>query len=574
MEMMRMKRVLTIFLLVGAMVALAGCEEPLGPKSNKGLRLEASTVSNSLATKTSYSDYFQELGENRYLQRINWTAGDHVRVFSENTDEVARATGLKPEGGYVFSTGNDKDYYDYIISNELTDDTFKHTAKLSTQGTEIGLAWTDKPSATAKVFGVFPEGTSERFNNDQLLAGFYDLTIPDEQSLSKGSPITEGTLTITPFSPDMSHAYMVAKPTPFETAEDGTPMAHLEFYPIFNAFEIQLQGADESETVIQSVTLSSTSSNLTGNYKYRYRDRNSNGDFTNWNTNKLSGLNREIGPKDSGIDYTGKNGSSITVTLPANTVISDKKAVAVTILTLPGKNTDTQNGVWLTDLTLTVKLGNGQEKSLALNYNNAPIKFNSFQKARITGLAMKGGAEWKLQVDALRWTLYEKETTFSQNIQSSPFRISNAKETGNNYYPAGTREYQVRTLDMDGGKTFFEVEFTPQAPLGGYWQLIPESHGGMGTAAFKVELWDEENDRPAGADLKGHIMNQPVKFHVTSNVTDAQRTEDHAIIIKAIFSTSITFDENSTFSADSEIQDVHRDGSFSYWRFVIPQKIN
>lgn len=69
-------------------------------------------------------------------------------------------------------------------------------------------------------------------------------------------------------------------------------------------------------------------------------------------------------------------------------------------------------------------------------------------------------------------------------------------------------------------------------------------------------------------------MNQDVMFHVTSNVTDAQRTEDHAIIIKAIFSTSITFDENSTFSADSEVQDVHRDGSFSYWRFVIPQKIN
>lgn len=170
----------------------------------------------------------------------------------------------------------------------------------------------------------------------------------------------------------------------------------------------------------------------------------------------------------------------------------------------------------------------------------------------------------------------KKETSFSQNIQASPFEISNATETGNNYYPGpeGPRQYQVRTLDMDGGKTFFEVKFTPQAPLGGYWQLIPESNGGIGTAAFQVEIWDDDEDQPVGTDLRGHIMNQPVKFHVKSIVTDAQRTEDHAIIIKAIFSTSITFDENSTFSADSEIQDVHKDGSFSYWRFVIPQKIN
>ena len=77
-----------------------------------------------------------------------------------------------------------------------------------------------------------------------------------------------------------------------------------------------------------------------------------------------------------------------------------------------------------------------------------------------------------------------------------------------------------------------------------------------------------------GAENLCQIMQKTVTLHITSNVTDEQRTEDHAIIIKAIFSTSITFDENSTFSADSEVQDVHRDGSFSYWRFVIPQKIN
>ena len=210
---------------------------------------------------------------------------------------------------------------------------------------------------------------------------------------------------------------------------------------------------------------------------------------------------------------------------------------------------------------------------------------------------MEGGLVWKLQVNALPWQKVEKETTFSQNIQAKAFAISNCTENkaswswensgewNNNYYPSGTKNYQNRTLHMqkdygttvvDGvpvpNKPYFEVKFTPMAPMGGYWQLIPESNSGMGTAAFKVEVWNEESG--GSSDLKGHIMNQPVTLRITSNVTDDQRTEDHAIIIKGIFSTSVSFDENSTFSADSEIQDAHKDGSFSYWRFVIPAKTN
>ena len=202
-------------------------------------------------------------------------------------------------------------------------------------------------------------------------------------------------------------------------------------------------------------------------------------------------------------------------------------------------------------------------------------KFEPGKKYRINLLKLGGTWKYKINLDpnARPWDLVEESTTFSQNIQATPFDIKNAKETGNNYYPAGTKDYQVRTLDIDNGKTFFEVTFEPSAPLGGYWQLIPESNGGLGAAAFKVEVWDKK-DNIGSSDLKGQIMNQPVTLHITSIVTDDQRTEDHAIIIKSIFSTSATFDENSTFSADSEIQDVHRDGSFSYWRFVIPAKNN
>lgn len=579
-----MKRTTTVLmmLLAGIIVLLAGCQEPFDSKTTNGLRIKVSTVSNDLSTKTVYS------GETvNGFERIDWKAGDGVRIFSEDINQVANATGVKPTGGYVYAEGDAKYYHDYTIASDGTpreNEKYMSDSSLKSEGEGVGLVWVNDPTATAKVYGIYPTGTSERFSSDQIFAGFRDLTIPVDQNWAAADPNVVDGITITPIMPDMANAYMVAKPTKFKNETDNTgnkiPTVNLEFYPIFNAFEIQLQGVanNESEIALKSVTLSSSSSNLTGDYKYRYLDRNSTGgELTNWNSSKVSGLNRENGPKDSGIDYTGNNGKSVTVTFSNGTVISNKKAIKFTILTLPGKNTDSSSGSWLTDMTLTVTYANGQSKSLALNQNDSPIKFKSFHKARITGLAMKGGAEWKLQVDALPWTLYEKETTFSQNIQSTAFTILNAKETGNNYYPdATTRTYQNRTLDVKNNKTFFEVTFTPQAPLGGYWQLIPQTppddpNAGLGVAAFSVVVWDKE---VGSSDLKGHIMNQPVTLRIISNVTDDQRDVDHAIIIKAIFSTSASFDENSTFSADSEIQDVHRDGSFSYWRFVIPAKTN
>lgn len=590
-----MKRTTTVLmmLLAGMIVLLAGCQEPFDSKTTNGLRIKVSTVSNDLSTKTVYS------GETvNGFERIDWKAGDGVRIFSEDINQVANATGVKPTGGYVYAEGDAKYYHDYTIASNGTpreNEKYMSDSSLKSEGEGVGLVWVNDPTATAKVYGIYPTGTSERFSSDQIFAGFRDLTIPVDQNWAAADPNVVDGITITPIMPDMANAYMVAKPTKFKNETDNTgnkiPTVNLEFYPIFNAFEIQLQGVanNESEIALKSVTLSSSSSNLTGDYKYRYLDRNSTGgELTNWNSSKVSGLNRENGPKDSGIDYTGNNGKSVTVTFPNGTVISNKKAIKFTILTLPGKNTDSSSGSWLTDMTLTVTYANGQSKSLALNQNDSPIKFKSFHKARITGLALEGGATWKLKVDDFPWNLYEKTTTFTQNIQAEAFDIKNFTEhvnpdgtVQNNYYPAGTKDYQVRTLDMDKdygrtdgepNKPYFEVTFKPIAPLGGYWQLIPEGNGGMGTAAFKVEVWDDEAG--GSADLRGHIMNQPVILHVTSNVTDDQRTEDHAIIIKAIFSTSVSFDENSTYSADSEIQDVHRDGSFSYWRFVIPAKTN
>ena len=526
------KRAFTFIILTSLVTMLAGCEEPLNWDRIKGRQVQFEVSSRSdVKTKTSYSDAFYTEG-GRNFERINWVTGDQIRIYSSNTAKVSS------------NIGDYYDYYDYSIASVTPNDR-RSDATLTQPAAGEGLVWGDDPYDVT-FYGTYPPVNPRRNESNELIA-FVDMSIPATQE-----PTWSGRVG----TPKMSYAYMVSAPATFQgTDVDGqtVPKMHMDFYPLFNAFYFVLASQD-NEIRLNSLTLSTNalSDYLSGRFTYM--------------TSKLTANGPDVG----GVSHVGGNGTSVSVNFPAGTMISSTDSVKVTLLTLPPQTTA------ISDLKLTINYNDGKVAQLPLKYSNGnPLQFPAFHKARITGLAMEGGENWQLKVNDLPWTLVEMETTFSQNIQSSPFVISNATETGNNYYPGpeGPRQYQVRTLDMDGGKTFFEVEFTPQAPVGGYWQLIPESNGGLGTAAFKVELWDKENGS-LGTDLKGHIMNQDVMFHVTSNVTDAQRTEDHAIIIKAIFSTSITFDENSTFSADSEIQDAHRDGSFSYWRFVIPQKIN
>ena len=567
-------------LLAGVMVVLAGCQEPLDFKVKKGESIRVRVSSrNGVSTKVAYSG--QTYTENGITyERIDWKVNDQIRLFSTDVSEVATSDG--------------KAYFDYSISavgtNDPADRYSNATLSFPENHERYGLIWVNEPTATVTVYGIYPPmdekgEEQEAVTNGGNLTGFVGLNIPaPDLSWSNGVG--------TPTDDYMKHAYMVSAPTKFSTTStdpnwNGKPYVDLDFYPIFNAFYVELKGSSTSgEFPVNWVSLSNeveSGSNpnaaLTGDYRFNYKERN--GDNITFDAS---------GPIAASITQTGNKGHTVTVNLPANTTISSEKSVKFTILTLPPTSTAA-----LTNLVLTVNFGTGtgqtkklrlNEKVTASNQYGTPIDFPAFHKARITGLALEGGTSWKLKVDALPWTLVEESTSFAQNIQSTAFNIANATETDNNYFPAGTKDYQVRTLDMskDYGttegvpnKAYFLVTFRPQAPLGGYWMLDPQTpndgHAGMGTAAFKVEVWDNDSNT-GSSDLKGQIMGKTVTLHVTCDVDDTQRNEDHAIIIKSYFSTSVNFDENSTFSADSEIQDVHKDGSFSFWRFVIPAKNN
>lgn len=555
-----MRKTMTIILTVLAALALllSGCD-PILPSGEKSVKFSA-TAKSQMTTKTSYAG--DDYTSGKPHEDIYWSDGDAISIYSSNTNIVA--------------TPNGSASAEYLL--DVVEGTPTH-AKLVNSDPN-GLAW--KASGAVKFYAVYPPST---LGNGE--SGYFTMGIPTTQEYATSLAET-----------NMDHAYMLA----INSLESLTENVSLNFYPAFSAFQINLGSLDSELTLkefriyyedpVDPEDAAGKDIRLSGPY-YGQIDENHTLENNTMDFARCDETTEVNKYKEPNYDF-----SQVRMAFPEGTTISSDSDsyINFTLLTLPftgGKNIPAVDG--LTNLWLEVSFTKENEttvvkKKLALKQGTDFIQFAPCKKYRINGLAVDGGSNWRLQVDDLPWDLIEKETTFSQNIQAQAFSIQNFTETvkpdgtvENHYYPEGTREYQVRTLDMNKDyidpetgeaiSPYFEVTFKPMAPMGGYWQLIPESNGGLGTAAFQVVVWDEESSKGT-PDLKGHIMNQPVTLRIICNVTDDQRTEDHAIIIKGLFSTSISFDENSTFSADSEIQDVHKDGSFSYWRFVIPAKQN
>ena len=535
---------ISMTLLATAMMVLTGCDPTLDVS---GRKVKFTAVSKtSPATKTVYGNPVTS-----GIQAIYWTGTDKIRIYSPDTNvHIQNSDPSVPNGNWK-PTDDDFEldywYADYQLV-PLSDDPSKASLENANGN---GLAWSG--TGTATFYAAYPHNTA------------ISATRPDANNNNK--PYLRLAVQVpasqTGNVADVEDMPMIAIQPNVSSGDE----VNLDFYPAFSAFEFHLKSADDQSLTLNSFKLESGTSSepLTG--------------YCHYNLNLLSDPDNIVAAQGYDSHYLKNSllsfeeaGTSVEIPLNQTITNSSSSEAVFTIFTLP---------VTLSNLTISVTFtpegGSQMTKSLKLKQNDDWITFRAGHKARLTGMALEAGEQWNFRIEldseARPWELITETTTFSQNVQSTRFEISNAKESGNNYYPEGTRDYQVRTLDMDNGKTYFVVTFRPAAPMGGYWRLFPESNGGLGTAAFKVERWD--SDEGIGSpDLTGQIMNQTVTLHISCNVTDEQREVDHAIIIKGMFSTSINFDENSTYSADSEIQDAHKDGSFSYWRFVIPAKNN
>ena len=561
---MKMKAFFPVLTLVGIFVMLAGCDTTLTPHKGQRVRF-AVTSGRGLNTKTSYSGKYYTENNLRY-ERIDWVEGEQVRIVSSDAGKVAT-----PQGS---------PHYDYLVSN-VRENGRKSEADLADIDNTNGLVWGSNDVDQVTFYGVYPL-VEYAFTQTGNVFVCRNMTIDSNPTITWDADTGFG-------NPDMSHAYMVSAPAHYNSqAEEGTKPIHLDFYPLFNAFEIDLASKDKTLTLkkleLIAEEVNNVQSALAGKFFYN---------------NKMTG--ETDGPSVSDIDYTTSSDSyKLTVNLEGKT-ISPSNHVKFTMLALPGD---------LTNLTLAVTFVDPKDatkdktRKLRLNENTTtanpygtPITFPAFQKARLIGLAVDEGTKWELtvQTQVNEWTYYDEGLSALDQINVAPLETgqpATVKVTGSiELTPEGKaiwnkgnhelpndvpeddpsfyeRYYQIRTLNynLPANKQFFEMSFTPTAPVGGYWQLVPEAvndDNSLDFFRFEVMIQGvtgfEEQAIPHGQIINRRVFVRiyPKNYSGDMNV--------YEIIMKAYFSPNIHFDP--AYSADSELQDVHGNGQFSYWRF-------
>jgi hypothetical protein len=263
-------------------------------------------------TRTQYRDEDVSGG----FQHIDWLQGDKLRIYCPQTP---------------LRYDSDIHWADYTVTP------VPGTPELGTLDNALpnGLVW-GETGIEYRFYSVYPspEGTDPHAG----LSGTFHLTMPAAQTVPGL----------------MDNAFMTAAAS-VTTGGSDAEAVKLDFYPAFTAFEFQLVG-EEEEVTLNSITLSSTSTPLTGSFTVTYDGTSA--------SYSCSGT-----------------GMSATLTLPAGTVLSRARPVTCTLLTMPGAATDLK----LT-LVRTYK-GTAVTNSLALNYaNGTPLAFNPLKKYVLKGL--------------------------------------------------------------------------------------------------------------------------------------------------------------------------------------------
>lgn len=270
-----------------------------------------------------------------------------------------------------------------------------------------------------------------------------------------------------------------------------------------------------------------------------------------------------------------------------------------------GEKTSTQRYVYLRESGKPVKgkiyyklNDSDTERSAEFSMPDPVTEVTNFHRNHswIVYAYFNGGVMLEIKPYAMPWKYHENTTSFSSQVQCDGISVSGAIEntaaymeshggSENNYLSnLATGEvasaedanyyanyYQVRRLLYgEGAQGYFEFKFTPRAPYGGYWMLEPFFYGSgsedpQDMFRFEVLL----ADGGTSSNLMGQIIDRDVTIRIypSSHYDYANDYNSYSVIFKSYFSPTIGFEP--AYSADSELQDVHRDGRYSYWRFTL-----
>lgn len=589
-------RVICLFCLAGMMISLVGCETPFEQKGRE-VKFTA-TSKGGVLTKTAYDT------ETEGYAPIKWEENDVIRIYSPNEDFI-----LNHDGEIHTHTGIEGDNYSYVYADYALDGftTAGHLRKatlknilLDDQGHTSSLYW-KTTTGNATFYGVYPTNTGINWFNNGGLA--FKVMIPSEQSITFSNGV---------HSPSISSLPLIA----MQQSVNSGDAVDLNFYPAFTAFEFNLK-SQEDELTLNSFTLkindeegdaSSINGYLTGACIYAPALDKKDGDPFYIKNSKIYYFNETTKETDS--DPCKKE---LTITFPEGTTISTTKQVTFTLFALP-------NDISKASITINLEV-DGQEKPRTLklqqqqkNANNELvvgtdgkpvydwITFPAGHKARIKGLAVDGGSKWQLTIDdqVLPWIADEQTTSFKSNIgivgqtfsgyvTTDPLFIY--EDVDNNILRSTTPYYDGQVVSADGyyylnngqftqngyylrlttkiagvDNPCITYRFTPTAPIGGYWQLSPEAVEGS-LDYFRITVDDGINGE--SERLQGQVMGVPVTIFIRP--TTAYLALDNApvcsCIIKCNMSPSVSWDP--LYSADSEFQGAHTDGTFSYYKFRI-----
>lgn len=575
--------ILAAFLLMGGMLLSASCTKE-GGFDRSGQLIRFGTVSHGASTKTEYAGKTNDVtDENTKIEPIWWTVGDEIRIVSDKAIVTD-----KPDAPQYHASN-------YKIKAFVNND--RSMATLANSASN-GLAWGDTED-TYTFYAVYPSTVNIGSDPDEDSGnlGLINASIPNPQSVVAHQYTTTDATTLawygvtegsayTVYEPDMQYAIMTAKSTAkiesknidghgyvYKYGEDNAPDVEIEFTPAFTAFEFTFDSADPNVDITLTAFRMESTSALTGQFS------GTAGDTEYTPVQSASKTLSLTNPGDIGEIKSGAPKSFTVFAMPQD----------IAGLTVYFTDKDSNNSSRTRMLTLTGK-------------DNKPLTFEAGKKYRIKGLRLPGNKyQFFLTLNGivLEWDAVELETHFSEQIQCGALTfdesalemtdayynsaITTSHTSKNNNYkqgaPVGDGRWQVRTLNEanDGYEEddqvyeYMTVTFTPTAPLGGYWRL--DTHNNRYFDVFVVTEASETEaatEKPLDDVMPGRIMNQPVTLRIKPNVNaiaGAVDGEEIGLYFDCYFSANIDFDP--TLDANTEFQDVHGNGQYSYWLITV-----
>lgn len=300
---------------------------------SRGDAIHFNAVATTVAeeTKTAYSGV--KYGSTIKYERVNWVAGDCLRIASAQCPEP---------------------YADYEVSEVSGETDQNSSAQISpTDPSGHGLTWGD---GVHDFYAIYPAPSSTGAPAGLVYSGGASVTLPIPATQAFSS--VETSTPLIKMLPDMNYAYMYAT----TRVADPSAKVSLEFKPLFTAFEITVgsDGADELD--LYSFYMTAT--------------QNLSGTFT-------ATMNAETGAWSLGTVTSGTNRIDVSLGGTGSpTKVNKDKALTFTIFALPQAT--------LSGIVLHFETSKGL-RTLELKYSGGSwIEVHAGQKAFIEGLKIPG----------------------------------------------------------------------------------------------------------------------------------------------------------------------------------------